>query len=406
MQGTPNSNRAHVVILGETNSGKSSLFNALTGSDISIVSGLAGTTTDPVQKAMELIPFGPVVFVDTAGLNDSTELGRQRMAKSKKMLDRADYVLYVLDPAQFEPEVYLAARKELEARKVPHTLVLSKFDREGAKKEDKGLPDEARRNFLAEHAGEALRISSRNPAEVERLRGHLAQALKRAVVEREGLVRGLLPSGGLALLVVPLDSAAPKGRLILPQVQVIRDCLDNGARCMAVTPDQVAASCAEGNIDLVITDSQVFAEVAALIPPDMPLTSFSILLARQKGNISVLANGAAAIKNLKDGDRVLLAEVCTHNKTHEDIGQVKIPAALRKITGKKLEFEQVTGRDFPEQLKDYALIIHCGACMITPTEMCGRLGKAGLAGVPMTNYGVALAYCGGILERALKPLGI
>ncbi len=406
MQGTPNSNRAHIVLFGETNSGKSALFNALTDSDISIVSEQSGTTTDPVLKAMELIPFGPVVFVDTAGLNDSTELGRKRIAKSLQMLDRADYALYVVDPEQFDPAAYADLLAELKKRKLEHMVVLSKSD----------LPNkEARAALAGEFAHGAnisphmlLNVSVYDASSISALRARLAEELAKTARERAGLVQGLLEPGALALLVVPLDSAAPKGRLILPQVQVIRDCLDNGVRCLVVTPDQVARSCAgmgpEGRVDLVITDSQIFAEVAGLIPPGMPLTSFSILMARQKGDIAELAAGAAAIKGLKDGDRVLMAEVCTHNRTHEDIGKVKIPAALQKVSGKKLEFTHVCGRDFPENLADYALVVHCGACMITHAEMSARMRRAAAVQVPITNYGVVLAFCGGILERSLAPL--
>ena len=363
---TPQNNRLHVGIFGETNAGKSSLFNALTEADNSIVSDIPGTTTDFVQKAMELTPFGPIVLIDTAGLGDETALGQKRMEKTYKLLDRIDFAIYVVDGSDMRAE--FAA--QLDKRQIPHMVV--------AKTET-----------------------------VTKVKQTLICHLSKIKKDLETLLGGLLPPGATVLMVTPIDSAAPKGRLILPQSQLIRDCLDNGFISCVVTEKELPQALQNlKKIDLAVTDSQVFGLVNQLLPPDIMLTSFSILMARQKGNIETLLDGLKAVSRLKDTDKILISEVCTHNRTHEDIGRVKIPAALGKITGRTLSFDFTTGHDFPEisELSQYALIIHCGACMITPREMKSRIATAQEADVPITNYGLFLAHASGILDRSIEIL--
>ena len=393
MNNTPQSNRLHVGIFGETNAGKSSLFNALTGTDISIVSDLPGTTTDPVVKAMELLPFGPIVLMDTAGLGDESDLGRQRMEKTNKQLNRIDLALYLVDTTaesgkdEAVCDKYKEFKEQLAKKQIPHILVKTKADTD------------------FEESGMA--VSVHRQESIDKLKKAIADKLSNIKQDNGTLLGDLLPAGSTVLMVAPIDSEAPKGRLILPQSQLIRDCLDNGIMACVVTVSGIkqAISSLE-KVDLVVTDSQVFGQVAELVPPEIRLTSFSILMARQKnGDISPLLEGIKAIENLKENDNVLISEVCTHNRTHEDIGRVKIPAAISKIAGCKLNFEFTTGRDFMEDLSKYALIIHCGACMITPTEMQRRITAAKQANVPITNYGLFLAHVSGVLSRSTEILG-
>ncbi|MCL2014615.1 MAG: [FeFe] hydrogenase H-cluster maturation GTPase HydF [Defluviitaleaceae bacterium] len=395
MNNTPQSVRLHIGIFGDTNVGKSSLFNALTGTDIAITSDISGTTTDSVQKAMELIPFGAVVLVDTAGLNDITPLGKQRTDKTRKVLNRVDLALYLIDGSSFSAEEvdnYHRFSAKIQQRNTPHIAVITKND------------------LSAENIADfpAIAVSIHQPATINALKQEIVNQLfsiQNANKARETLIGDLLPKGSTVLLVAPIDSAAPKGRLILPQAQLIRDCLDNGCIASIVTEKEVTAALVNlKKVDLVVTDSQVFGEVDKLVPQDIPLTSFSILMARQKGDISELLDGIAAIKSLKNGDKILVSEVCTHNRTHEDIGQVKIPAAMQKITGLQLNFEFTAGRDFPDDLTQYALIVHCGACMITAKEMQSRIIAAKQAKVPITNYGLFLAFASGILKRGTEIL--
>lgn len=394
---TPRGNRPHIVVAGETNAGKSALVNALTGSEISIVSHHCGTTTDPVTKAMELLGYGPVVFVDTAGLGDETALGKQRMEKSMKMLERADYVLYTADAADFHTQQYKNLKKELGKTKTPHLLVITKVD----------LISQKQKSDLQKEFPEASFVSVNEKNSVEQLRETLIAQLRETVQERKGLLAGILSAGAVAVLVAPIDSEAPAGRLILPQVQVIRACLDEGVRCVVTTLEYLRQTLQETpKIDLVITDSQVFQEVNAIIPAELPLTSFSILMARQKGDLHKLVQGAGAVNRLRDGDKVLIAEVCTHSRSHEDIAHVKIPNMLKKVTGKNLIIDYAAGRDYPENLQEYALVIHCGACMITATEMAARMRKSEEKHVPITNFGVVLALGTGILQRSIAPLAL
>jgi len=389
---TPQSNRLHVSIFGETNSGKSALFNAITGSANSIVSDISGTTTDPVKKSMELLPYGPIVLVDTAGLNDGTVLGKERLAKTNKVLDQTDFALYTISPTGFDENAYIAFKEKLVKKKIPHLLVVTKEDTE-----------EQACTGLLDRFEHAVATSVLQPDSIKKLKFRIAKELSSLSVEAKSLIGGLLPPESTIILVVPIDSGAPAGRLILPQVQFIRDCLDNSMICHVTTEDQLAKTIENTKkVDLVVTDSQAFPIVSEIVPQDIPLTSFSVLMARQKGDIHSFLDGVHAVNELKNNDKVLIAEVCTHNRSHEDIGHVKIPKALQKITNKNLQFSFSHGHDYPEDLEQYSLIVHCGACMVTPTEMNNRILSAKDKKVPITNYGLVLAMASGVLERSVQ----
>ena len=392
---TPHGNRLHVGIFGETNAGKSALFNALTNSDISIVSEEEGTTTDAVQKAMELLPFGPVVLIDTAGLNDKSSLGQKRLEKTKKIIDRIDIALYVIDASKAKEslKLYKEFDSMLKDRGIPHVLAISKVD-------------EVTGETVIDELPHGINVSVYKPGTISNLKESMIQQLTLIRNDESTLVGNLIPAGSHVVMVVTLDSGAPRGRLILPQVQLVRDCLDNNC-FVHVSTEKELGTLLENlkQVDLVVTDSQVFNEVAKIIPKDLKLTSFSILLAHQKGEIATLIDGIKGIGQLKDGDKVLISEVCTHSKTHDDIGQVKIPEALKKLTGKDLKLEFTQGRDYPSDLSTYNLVIHCAGCMVTPTEMKNRIKIAKDAGVPITNYGLFLAYVAGVLDRSIEILG-
>lgn len=394
MNQTPQSNRLHVAIFGETNAGKSALFNAILGTDMAIVSEVSGTTTDPVSRSMEFLPYGPIVLVDTAGLNDRSLLGQNRMAKTRSVLDRTDYALYTADPESFDAREYERFKKEWIKRKVPHKLVWTKCDVRN---------EQQVAEFLKQYPG-SFAVSIYDNKTIAKLKSVVSRELEALSPEDDSLIGGLLAPGSTVVMVVPVDSEAPKGRLILPQVQLIRDCLDHGICCMVTTPADLRRTLGQVvKADLVVTDSQVFHFVKEIVPVDVLLTSFSILMARQKGELGTLVEGVRAVQNLKDGDKVLISEVCVHNRTHEDIGHVKIPAMLKKVTGKTLVFDFTSGRDF-NNIADYKLILHCGGCMITGKEMKNRIGQAAESGIPITNYGIALAYGSGILERSIRIL--
>lgn len=397
-QGTPKGMRIHIGIFGKRNVGKSSLLNALTKQDISIVSATAGTTTDPVEKSMELLPLGPVLFVDTAGIDDEGALGLQRVEKTKKIIDRIDLALIVCDFNGFDKfEEKLI--EEFNLRKTPFIIVVNKID-----KIEKG------------ESFDHSTIQHFNPDSIIYTSALLNQGiddLKQAIIKNvpdeffadNSIASDLIPAGETAVLVVPIDLEAPKGRLILPQVQTIRDLLDNDSIAI-VTKERELRKTLE-NLKtppaLVITDSQAFLKVSADVPRNVKLTSFSILFARFKGELNEFVKGTMAIENLKSGDKILICESCTHHAIGDDIGRVKIPRWLTQYTGKKLEFEHYAGHDFPQNLKDYALIIHCGACMTNRREILSRILKAKQTKVPITNYGLTIAYSLGIFERALEP---
>jgi [FeFe] hydrogenase H-cluster maturation GTPase HydF len=400
MDTTPKGNRLHIAIFGRTNVGKSSLLNYLIGQEIAITSPVAGTTTDVVEKAAELLPLGPVLFLDTAGLDDVSELAEARLKKTQRIFDRADCILLVTEPDQWTP-YESGVLVEAEKRKVPILIVVNKIDL--------GMPSPAHIEKLMSETGRVVPLSCLDPMSREKtmalLKRHLIEMAPDDVIETPTLIGDLLPPGGLALLVVPIDMQAPKGRLILPQVQTIRDALDNDASALIVKERELASTLTYLNRkpDLAVCDSQVILKVSADLPRDIPCTTFSILFARQKGNLTVAAAGAAAIEILRPGDRVLIAEACSHHPLQDDIGRVKIPRWLSQYVGGELKIDFSAGRDYPEGLDQYRLIIHCGSCMLTRREMLARLQKAKEASVPVTNYGLAISFTQGVIRRVLSP---
>lgn len=392
MNSTPNSNRIVISIYGKRNSGKSSLLNALTGQEVSIVSPVKGTTTDPVKKAMELNPVGPVLFIDTAGIDDEGDLGNLRIKKTIDTARRTNIALYVMDGEDIDEESYENMGLIFRKYNIPYILVINKIDIMS-----KELIDKLSRKFP-----EAIFISSTNNENIELLKAELIKRIE-DVEEDLPIVGDLVPYGGKVILVVPIDKQAPKGRLILPQVQVIRDCIDNGIKAYMVRDTELESALEDlDDVDLIITDSQIFKEVEKKVPKDIPLTSFSILFARHKGDLMELARGVKAVEALENGAKILIAENCTHNTSHEDIGRVKIPTLLQKKTGKKFKFEFRTGYNFSEDLRKYSLVIHCGGCMVNRKEIESRIQICKEANVPMTNYGILLAYLNGILDRCIE----
>jgi [FeFe] hydrogenase H-cluster maturation GTPase HydF len=394
MQQTPKALRLHIGIFGRRNVGKSSIINSLTAQQISIVSDVAGTTTDPVEKAMELQPIGPVLFVDTAGVDDVGALGQQRVDKTMRVVERVDVALIVTDSWQeYEQRLFELFR----TRSVPAIIVANKCD----------LPDAQTTADLAATTGARYiaRTSATTGEGIDNLRRMLIEAVPEDFVNAPSILADLVAPGELIMLVVPIDIEAPKGRLILPQVQTLREILDCDAYAMVVKERELGD--ALGRLitppALVITDSQEFLKVAADVPKEIPLTSFSILFSRFKGDLTSAVQGAMAIDTLKPGDKVLLAEGCTHHPTGEDIGRVKIPRWLEQYVGGQLEFSVFAGHDFPDDISQYRLIIHCGACVLNRRLMLSRIERARQAGVPLTNYGLSIAYSLGIFERALTP---
>jgi len=393
---SPKSFRLHIGLFGRRNVGKSSLLNAITEQEVSIVSEIAGTTTDPVEKPMELLPLGPVLFIDTAGIDDVGALGEKRVQKTKAVFDRTDLGIIVSnsqDWGEFEEKTL----QELKDREIPVIVVFNKTDL---------YP--GRSCMLNSLNGEKLPVvetSVSTGAGIDALRETILKTAPDDYINRPAIVADLVGPGEAAILVVPIDKEAPKGRLILPQVQAIRDLLDGDSFCMVVKDQQLPKALAQMNQapKLVVTDSQAFAQVAAVTPPEIPLTGFSILFARFQGDLTEMVRGAMAIDQLKAGDRVLIAEACSHHPIEEDIGTVKIPNWLNKYVGGQLDIEHARGRDFPADISQYKLIIHCGACMWNRREMLSRILKARQAGVPITNYGLTIAYSVGIFERALQP---
>ena len=402
MNTTPQGERTRIVLLGRCNVGKSSLINALAGQPVAIVSSVKGTTTDPVRKAMEILPIGPVLLCDTPGLDDAGDLGALRMARTQDELRQADLVLVVTDAATGIGPLEAEVIAKLRAAKTPFIVVCNRADEQwerGTRNGERGT--DANRQT----AGEAsLAVSALTGQGIEELKAAIIKALPDDA--HRPIASDLVKPGDVVVLVVPIDSAAPKGRLILPQQQVIRDLLDAGVMPLVTRETELAKALAvlAAPPALVITDSQAFAAVAATLPPDTPLTSFSILFARYKGDLAALAAGAEAVANLRDGDRILIAEGCTHHRQEDDIGTVKIPRLLQKKTGKSLVFVHAAGMHYPDDLADYALVVHCGGCMLNRREMLYRIAAAQSAGVPIVNYGVLLACLNGILPRALGPL--
>ena len=392
MNTTPNANRKHIGIYGNTNSGKSSLMNKILGQDISLVSNVEGTTTDPVQKAMELIPFGPVLLIDTAGLEDKSQLGEIRVKKSFEYLKRLDFAIYVVDGKNLDVDTYKKWKREANKYNIKYMVVVNKLDR---------LSDDERSN-INNIFDKPLFISAKNNENIDKLKDELIKSLEQDE-EDKPIVGDLLPYGSNVVLVVPIDSEAPKGRIILPQVQVIRDCLDHGIKTYVVRDTELEDALKEiKNIDLVITDSQAFKEVDKIVPKEINLTSFSILFARQKGELGDFLEGANKLKDLKPGNKILICESCTHNVSHEDIGRVKIPRMLTKIAGGELNLEYKVGYDFDEDVEKYDMVIHCGACMVNRKSVINKINLCKEKNVPITNYGLVIAYFTGILDRSVE----
>ncbi|MBR0455173.1 MAG: [Firmicutes bacterium] len=404
LNNTPRANRLHIGIFGRRNAGKSSLINALTGQDLAIVSDTPGTTADPVFKSMELHPIGPVVFIDTAGFDDEGELGQLRVARTEDIIKRTDIAVLVIDGCVLTPQD-LAWRKQLNDMSVPTITVFGKSD----------TLTEAQRHAAAQDAEDAIFISTKTGEGIDLLRTAIINAVPEEYMQ-EQLLDGLIEDGSLVLLVMPQDIQAPKGRLILPQVQTIRELLDRRCTVVFTTADGYEAALARLNCqpDLIITDSQCFSQVYEKKPDASALTSFSILMAAAKGDLDVFIDGvstidkalhadrnSAAISQARSTFRVLIAEACTHVPLQEDIGTVKIPMILRKQFGDQVEITNVRGNDFPstDELKQYDLIIHCGACMFNRRHVLSRIAAAQEAGVPITNYGIFLAYAAGILDK-------
>ncbi len=389
LNATPSGERVHIAFFGRRNAGKSSLVNAFTGQDLAIVSDVKGTTTDPVSKAMELLPLGPVQIIDTPGLDDEGELGTLRVQRTKLVLRKTDLAILVADATAPLGETEQALLDLCRARNIPWILVRSKADLLEA---------------IPEAGADTIYVSAKTGYHIHELK-ELAARLALGTENRRPLVSDLLQPGDTAVLVVPIDKAAPKGRLILPQQQVIRDALEAGASTLVCRETELAAALQGLNAPpkLVVTDSQVFGKVAQIVPQSVPLTSFSILMARCKGDLALTVAGAAAVRNLKDGDRVLIAEGCTHHRQCEDIGTVKIPRWLAESTGRTLQYDFCSGVEFPEDLTPYALVVHCGGCTLNPKEMAARQRLAVDQAVPITNYGVLIAAVHGILPRTLQP---
>jgi len=392
MQATPRNLRLHIGLFGRRNVGKSSLLNALTRQQVAIVSPEAGTTTDPVEKPMELLPLGPVLFVDTAGLDDEGALGEARMGRSRAVLDRVDLGILVSECGRWDAfEEGLLA--ELKARRIPTVVALNKDDLASGT----GVPD-------IEGAA-VVSVSALYGEGIDDLCEALLRAAPDGHFDSHRLVADLVPPGEVAVLVMPIDASAPKGRLILPQVMAVRDVLDGAGLALVVQARELprALSALKGNPALVVTDSQAFQTVARDVPDAVPMTSFSILMSRFQGDLAAQVRGTHAIEDLQEGDRVLVAEGCTHHPTEEDIGRVKLPRWLNQKAGAPLRFDTVQGRDFPMDLSPYKLVVHCGNCMGNRREMLSRIHRCEAAGVPITNYGLAIAHSLGIFERALRP---
>ena len=396
LNNTPSSERIQIGFFGKTNAGKSSLINAITGQEVSLVSEVKGTTTDPVKKAMEMLPLGPVTFIDTPGLDDDSQLGQMRQKRTLEILKQIHMAVIVVDATTEITEVEEILVEQLKQEQIPYLYVYNKKD----------LLQDVKKAEEKDRTETIVYVSTRTKENIEVLKEKIASM--KVEKEEKKLVADLLEPGDHVLLVIPIDKAAPKGRLILPQQQTIRDILDAGCTLSICQVENVKSTLnmLEKTPKLVITDSQVFGTVKDLVPKEIKLTSFSILFARYKGDLEGNVKGAHVIENLKDGDKVLISEGCTHHRQCGDIGTQKLPNWILKHTGKKVQFEFTSGGTFPEDLSNYKLIIHCGACMLNEKQMQDRIRIAKNQGIPMTNYGIAIAYLNGILGRSIEPLGI
>lgn len=397
MYTTPSSERIHIGFFGKRNAGKSSLANAVLDQALSIVSSEAGTTTDPVKKAMELIPVGPVVIIDTPGLDDEGELGELRIKKTKDMLDIINVAVIVVGGVDNFSQLEKDLISEFKNKSIPFILVINK-------KDEQKNGDEEKIAELASSYNKVIHISSFEKNDIELLKKAIVESIP---VSQEKLIVGdLVKEGDTVILVIPIDTSAPKGRLILPQQLVLRELLDKKCIVTCCQPENLGASIdnLKNGPALVITDSQAFKEVAKIVPESIRLTSFSVLMARYKGNFNQLMSGANTLDKLDDGDKVLISEACTHHRQCDDIGSVKIPMLIQKYTGKNVDFSFTEGGSFPENLSDYKLVVHCGACMINEAEMSARMKRAANSQVPMINYGMLFAKVNGILDRITNIL--
>lgn len=397
LNSTPQSVRVHIGIFGKRNAGKSSVINAITNQEAAIVSDVLGTTTDPVFRPMEILPIGPCVLIDTAGLDDVGDLGKLRINKSMDVLDKTDIALVVIDSSIGICEEDLILTEKLKLKKIPYILVLNKVD----KISDKSKLIENVKNKIN---APMICVSSRDKIGIEELKKEIINVMPQSSNDLK-LVSDLIKPKDFVVLVVPIDKAAPKGRLILPQQQVIRDILDSGSTAIVVKEDELKDTLESLNKkpSIVITDSQVFESVDKDVPKDILLTSFSILFARQKGDLDELIKGAYHLDKLKDGDKILIAEGCTHHRQSDDIGKFKIPNLIRQRSGKDIIFEFTSGTTFTQDITQYALVVHCGACMMNRNAMLSRIEKSKSLNVPIVNYGVLIAYTKGILDRTLEP---
>ncbi len=438
MNSTPSSERVHIGIFGRRNAGKSSLINAMTGQQLSIVSPVEGTTTDPVQKTMELLPLGPVVLIDTPGIDDEGELGSLRVARSYQMLNKSDIALLVVNGVTGLNEEDLKLLERIKEKKIPCMVVLNQVDLlseeelsecvEKAQQritlylagnlqknlQEKEVHENSQKQVLHEKLDtseyidwktEILAVSALTGFQIHELKETLANLIPEKKNEKR-IVADLIQKDKFTVLVVPIDKAAPKGRLILPQQQTIRDILETGGLCVVVRDVELTDTLKklEGQVGLVITDSQVFGKISKIVPEDIPMTSFSILFARYKGELEPFLSGIKALKTLEDGDKVLISEGCTHHRQCNDIGTVKIPKWIRDFSGESVEFVFTSGGEFPVDVSEYKMIVHCGGCMLNEREMHYRIACAQDAGIPITNYGMLIAYVTGILERSLQPV--
>ena len=389
LNSTPTSNRIHISIFGRRNAGKSSLINAITGQNAAIVSNTPGTTTDPVSKSMELLPLGPVVIIDTPGLDDEGELGLMRVKRALGVMGKTDIAIVVYDPENGAGDMEQNVIDRAKKMGIPYIAVTGKADL--------GLPAVEGTMSISAQTGEGIH-------ELKEALGKI----RPSNISEKPILSDLVKSGDMVMFVTPCDESAPKGRLILPQQQSIRDALDHHILSTVVQDTEVTQALAalKNPPALVVTDSQAFAQVSRDVPEDIPLTSFSILFARHKGFLDAAVRAVEALDSLEDGDRILIAEGCTHHRQCEDIGTVKIPRLLRKHTGKELNFEFTSGGTFPEDVSQYKLVIHCGGCMLNEREMRYRLEQATVQDIPFINYGITIAYVTGVLKRSLKPLGL
>ncbi len=384
---TPASERIHIGFFGRRNAGKSSVMNAVTGQNLAVVSDVKGTTTDPVYKTMELLPLGPVMVIDTPGIDDEGELGKLRVTKSRQVLNKTDLAILVVDGTEGMMQEDLEMKDLFEKKNIPYLIVFNKTDL----------------NKTTEHQANIVYVSALTGEGIQELKEKIG-TMKKADLERD-LLEGLVKPGDMVILVTPIDKAAPKGRLILPQQMTIRALLDHGCMTMVVRDTELADALAKvgRKPDLVITDSQAFGKVSKIVPREIPLTSFSILMARYKGDLEQVISGVSMLDHLEDGDKILISEGCTHHRQCNDIGTVKLPGWIKDYVQKEIEFHFTSGTEFPEDLSPYKMIVHCGACMLNEREMKYRQAWAKDQKIAMTNYGILIAHVHGILKRSVEP---